>query len=79
MPRKDTTPPSTPPPGTPPTPSGEQPLLSQRGAIVFLAALVIATLLGALTYLQTHDAAAAGIAAIIGFGGTLAITNKIIH
>lgn len=79
MPRKDNTPPSTPQPGTPPPSSGEQPLLTQRGAIVFLAALVIALLLGVLTYLQTHNAAAAGIAVILGFGGTLAITNKIIH
>lgn len=66
------------PPNTPQPASGDQPLLTQRSALVLIAALVIAILLGGLTYLQSRNAAA-GIAAVIGFGHTLAITNRIIH
>lgn len=75
MPSVDNTPPSTPPP-----PAGEhQSLVTERSALVFLTAGFVATLLGALTYLQTHNAAAAGIAAILGFGGTIPIADKTIR
>ncbi|MGI5507398.1 hypothetical protein [Lentzea sp. CA-135723] len=56
----------------------ETPLVSQRSALVLLIAGLVAVALGVLIYAQFHNAPGAFIAAIVGFGGAIAIVHKLI-
>ncbi|RDI35359.1 hypothetical protein [Lentzea flaviverrucosa] len=63
----------------PPPPQDDEALLSQRSALIFLISITIGGALGYLTHAQLHSTTAAFITAILTFGGSLPIANKLIR
>ncbi|WP_221890462.1 hypothetical protein, partial [Streptomyces sp. WAC07061] len=62
----------------PPPPPDAEPLVSARTALVLLTAAFIGTVLGALTFLSTGNAAGGLIAALSGFGAATLGLHKLI-
>ncbi|MEK8141739.1 hypothetical protein NKH18_01205 [Streptomyces sp. M10(2022)] len=59
------------PPGPP-----NEPLLSQRAVLVLLTAFFMGFVIGGLTYLSTHDVAAAALAGVAGAGPALSACTR---
>lgn len=64
-------------PSTPPPP--DEPLLTQRAALLFLLAMLVGLLAGVLAHLDGHTLAGAALIGGSAFAGALVGLNKLIH
>jgi len=77
---------ATPNPPTPPAPPADpqpqpplqEPFLTMRTTIILLAAFVIGVFVGTLTFFTGHIAAAAVLAGLIAFGGSIPALHSLI-
>lgn len=55
-----------------------KPLLTQRSAIIFLMAFVVAAVVATLNQVSTHDTATSIVLALLTFGGTVLFGAKVV-
>ncbi|MFC1407491.1 MULTISPECIES: hypothetical protein [Streptacidiphilus] len=70
--------PPTPPAAPPPQPPAQAPFLTMHTAIILLAATLIAIIVGALAFLAGHVVAAAVLAGLGAFGGSIPVLRNLI-